>query len=130
MKISIKTIQHQYHRYPTLGDYYDKDGESHIFVSDVGNEDAEFLIAIHELIEQYLCRKRGISEESISAFDIAYENSGKDGEPGDEKDAPYYKEHQFATIMERLICQELGIDWREYENFTTEFFNKQYDRAL
>jgi hypothetical protein len=35
-------------------------------------------------------------------------------EPGDDPRAPYYKEHFFATNIERMIAHEMGIDWNEY----------------
>ena len=36
-------------------------------------------------------------------------------EPGDSPDAPYHKEHVFATKIERLLAKEFDVDWREYE---------------
>ena len=132
-KIIIKSIPHNQHRYPTLGDYVDNDyidfnlenkKETNIFVSDMGNEDYEFMIAIHEMVEQYLCRKRGIKEKDISDFDIAFEELNIDEEPGDQYDAPYRNEHRFSENIERLICAELGIHWDDYEKFTCDFFDK------
>ena len=84
----------------------------------MGNEDYEFLVAVHELIEQYLCKKRNIKEPDISAFDIEFEKNrqpGNEDEPGDDPSAPYRKEHFFATSIERLIAAELGVDWQEYD---------------
>lgn len=128
----IYTIPHENHRYPTLGDYYtefngwdewESEPINRIFVSDMEKPDYEFLIGIHELVEMYLCKKRGIKEEDITAFDKKFEDEGKEGEPGDEKNAPYYKEHQFATVIERMVCNELGLDWKDYELYTEDFFN-------
>ena len=126
MRITIETIPHKSHRYPTLGDYFDVLGTDTILVSNMGNDDYSFLVGIHELVEMYLCKKRGITEEQITKFDIKFEKKGKDGEPGDEKGAPYRKEHQIATIVERILCEELGIDWKVYEDYQTKFFNKNY----
>lgn len=118
MKINMVTIPHKDHRYETVGDWEIlPDGSINIEVSDMGNEDYAFLVAIHESIEVWLCRKRGISEESVNAFDVEYESkrkSGDESEPGDSPLAPYRKEHFFATSIERLICAELGVDWDEY----------------
>jgi hypothetical protein len=83
----------------------------------MGNEDYAFLVGLHEQIEQHLCLKRGITEESISAFDIAYEANrpeGDESEPGDHPDSPYRKEHFFATNIERMIALELGVEFAEY----------------
>ena len=118
MKIQLKTIPHSSQRYETVGDYWvDQNGVRHIRISDMGNEDYEFLIGLHEQIEQHLCLKRGITEESISSFDIEYEKNRPDGdesEPGDHPDAPYRKEHFFATNIEHMIALELGVDWKLY----------------
>jgi hypothetical protein len=40
----------------------------------------------------------------------------KDVEPGDHPDAPYKREHCFATGIERLLAAELGVDWTAYEH--------------
>ncbi|MDQ6698877.1 MAG: hypothetical protein M3Z36_01675 [Acidobacteriota bacterium] len=79
----------------------------------------EALVAVHELIELILSKHRGIAEETISEFDIAFEQSREHGqvlgEPGDDPRASYRKEHFFATNVERLLASELGVDWFAYE---------------
>jgi hypothetical protein len=50
-----------------------------------------------------------------------------EGEPGDDRSAPYYKQHQIATRMERQMAYEMGIDWNEYEAFLNEFIKKQHE---
>lgn len=104
-------------RYNTCGDYYAIN--KYITKIDIKrqlNEDYEFLIMIHELIEEHLTRKRGIKEEEIMKFDMEWENRiDKVDEPGNQDDCIYKKEHRFAENIERLICQELKIDWFEYE---------------
>jgi len=124
----IKVIPHKYQEYSTCGNWqFTEDGIGIIFVSDVGNADYEFLVAFHELIEMTLCRKRGISEPEIMAFDEAFEakrEPGNNDEPGDCKDAPYYREHQFATGMERLMCAEIGADWNDYDNTLISLFDE------
>jgi hypothetical protein len=35
-------------------------------------------------------------------------------EPGDHPGAPYHREHVFATRIERLLAEELGVDWNAY----------------
>ena len=89
-----------------------------IVVSDMKNPDYEFLVAVHELIEAWLVRKRGISEERITEFDIAFEKARPEddlSEPGDEPDAPYQNEHCIATGVERILCAAMGIPWKEYD---------------
>ncbi len=119
MKIIIETIPHDQQRYNTCGDYWEEpNGTKHIVVSDLGNDDFAFLVALHEMIEQKLCENRGIEESDITKFDKEFEEKGVVGdedEPGDDTKAPYYKEHFFATSLERIMAGELNVSWNEYE---------------
>jgi hypothetical protein len=117
MKISITDIPHRHQRYETVGDWVRIGDTDVVLVSTMANKDYEFLVALHELVEMYLCNKRKISEKSVTAFDRKFEARRKKGnldEPGDNKKAPYYREHQAATLVEGLVAAELGIDWRRY----------------
>jgi hypothetical protein len=119
LRIRILTKPHSHQRYDTVGDYFDlKNGESVISVSKMHDKRYEFLVALHELVEMFLCRQRRISNRSIDRFDMAFEKArapGNEGEPGDDPKAPYYREHWFATKIERLMAKELGVDWEKYE---------------
>lgn len=124
MKIVIETIPHSQHRYETVGDWWtDEDGTLQIRVSDLGDEKAEQLVAIHELVELLLCKARGVSEQAVDAFDKAFEEDradGDDSEPGDAVDAPYRDEHCFATAVERMVCAAMGVAWDTYEEMIEE----------
>lgn len=110
-KIVIETIPHDRQRYDTIGDYFlDENGVMQVRVSKTQDR-YEFLIAIHELIEAFLAKDRGILWESIDDFDKEFIGNG---EPGHSKKAPYHKEHVFAEIIERMIAFELGIEWDDY----------------
>lgn len=116
-KIIIRTIPHKQQRYDTAGDFYSKsslftEDTIRINVSNLGNPTYEFLVALHEQIEMFLCQQRGITEKSIDKFDFAWKG---EGEPGDDPASPYFKEHQFALIIEKLMAHELGVDWAAYE---------------
>jgi hypothetical protein len=50
-----------------------------------------------------LCIDRGVSFKAIDRFDMNFKG---DGEPGDDPRAPYYRQHQFATQIERLLAKE------------------------
>lgn len=109
---------HQYQRYDTVGDYQESHGVTFFTVSEMGNEDYEALVAVHELVEYLLCKKRGISMQAIDDFDKQYETDrdlGDESEPGWSPDAPYQKEHVFAEKVERMLAEELGIDWDVYD---------------
>src|ERR1017187_5385200 len=97
MEITIKTIKHSDQEYETVGNWhFDAQGNLNVFVSNMDNDDYAFLVGLHEMIEAWLCRKRGISDESITEFDKVFEQNRKEGntdEPGDDKLAPYNLEH-------------------------------------
>jgi hypothetical protein len=125
-EIILKAIDHKKHRYITCGDYY-QIGKKWKIITSRMNADMEFLVLIHELVEWYLTQQRGIKEPDIKAFDEKFENERdmgkwKDEEPGDDLRAPYFQEHQFATRIEKQICDELGIDWDKYEKTCLELF--------
>jgi len=122
MNIQIHTIAPEKQRYPTLGDWFhvklcyqhngeEADERTVIRVSEMGDERYEFLVAFHELIEMALCRVRGITVAQVDEFDRNFQG---EGEPGDEPDCPYHKEHQFASMLERGMAHEMGVDWDEY----------------
>jgi hypothetical protein len=122
MKIIIETIPHGEQRYPTVGDYWeDPDGTVQVRVSEMDDWRYVILVAVHEIIEMMLTRHRGIDEETISKFDIAFEQARERGEvvgePGDAANSPYQREHFFATNLERLLAAELGVDWWVYEHY-------------
>ena len=129
MKITIKTIPHKDQRYETCGDYWtDDNGDKHIVVSEMGNDNYALLVAIHELAEMWLTEKRGITEESITTFDKIFEDSRLEGdksEPGDSRDAPYDNEHCYATAIERMMCAALGEQWEDYEDAVNRLFENQ-----
>lgn len=119
MKIIIEVIPHDKQRYPTVGDWqWDAFGNLKISVSNMNNWRYEFLVAFHEFVEVMLCRSRGITQEQVDGFDIRFEQDREDGdlsEPGDDPNAPYSKEHFFATSLEKLVAGELKLDWEKYD---------------
>ena len=126
MNIKMTTIPHLNQRYETVGDWVFNGDDLNITVSDMGNAKYEFLVSIHEMIEAVLCKDRGISEESVSAFDMKFESNRIQYqwpdylEPGADPTAPYYKEHLVAEIIERLLAKELNIDWEKYSQAVAE----------
>lgn len=125
MKVILSTTLHELQRYPTVGDWI-TDGRGHlrdVRVSEMGNEDYHFLVGLHELVEGWLCAKRGITDADVTAFDEAFEAKrapGNTDEPGDDPQAPYRREHQFATLIERLVAFELGVNWEHYDKTVVE----------
>lgn len=122
MRICIDLIPHAEHRYyGTCGDWQiDAEGNWNIKVSQVQESgfiatEYSLLIAIHELIEMALCWKNNISPEAVDHFDIPWKPHDGIQEPGDDDDAPYYAQHQFACGIERQMAAALGVNWKAYE---------------
>lgn len=115
MNVHIETIPPKDQRYPTCGDWYWQNGNMVVKVSESKDADwrKEFLVGIHEAIEAALCRHRGISLQEVDDFDLSHLESDQ---PGEERDAPYKREHMVATAIEMILASELGVDWDEYED--------------
>lgn len=114
--LTVLRVPHEQQRYDTCGDWTfgdDPNGNLTIRVSMLPTPKYEILVVYHEFIEATLCTFRGITPEAVDAFDTTYE--GPFEEPGEDPLAPYHKEHTFASVMERRLCEELGFDWDAYE---------------
>lgn len=107
-------------RYVTLGDYFFKGGKRVFQITKTGNDVMDDLIFLHEFVEEILTRSRGIKEEDILKFDLWVEEEVKkgncpdDAEPAEHKLSPYRKEHRFAEKIERMVAQQLNINWEKY----------------
>src|SRR5262245_56977218 len=112
----IKTIPHREQRYDTCGDWWKEAAWLKVRVSSMGNPDYEFLIAIHELVERQLCMKMGISEQTVDAWDLAHED---EEEPGAMESCPYREAHMRAEAIERVLANDLGVDWEHYSRTVT-----------
>ena len=121
MNIESQTIPYKEQRYETCGDYFHDDTGLHFRINEMGSEDYAFLVLIHEIVEEHLTRRRGLSEPEIMAFDVMWEKERKEGkhgedeEPGHDLRAPYHKEHVLAENIERLLALQMGISWTDYE---------------
>jgi hypothetical protein len=111
MKIDIEIIPHDCQRYPTVGDWQFSGPELIINVSETGNEDYNFLIALHEMIEAYLCKKHGVTEQQVDEWDKSHLESN---DPGMLPNCPYGLEHAMATGVELAVGEALGIDFEDY----------------
>lgn len=124
MNTHVKIIPHKDQRYPTVGDWWwDSKNDLQIRVSQMDDARYEQLVAIHEQIEAELCDAALVDEDAVTQFDKAYEANrqpGDDSEPGDDPRAPYYRQHQIATAIEKLLAVELGVNWQEYEKALNE----------
>lgn len=111
-RIIIETVSPEEQRPPynvegMAGDWqFTADGVLLIRVSgDVLSREG-FLFGLHEMVEAFLCRERGIAQESVDRFDAAFAGAG---EPGDHPNSPYNEEHRFACLVEFMMAHELGM---------------------
>lgn len=117
MNIHIIKVLKSEMRYDTAGDwYYDEAGDLVIKVAtdflEFPTDDHHNLVGLHELVEVLLCRKRGITQEMVDAFDMgpgSYDVIPEDEESGDQEGAPYRREHRFAMLVEHMMAHELGL---------------------
>ncbi len=112
------SIPHKGQAYDTVGNYQEVHGVTFFTISEMADERYEHLVAVHELIEKILCTHRGIPDAAIDAFDLAFEHDraeGDESEPGHDPRAPYHREHVFAEKLERLLAEELGVEWETYD---------------
>jgi hypothetical protein len=126
--VLIDTIPHSSQRYNTVGDWiYDEHRQKlTIYVSETGDWREALSVGVHELTEAILCLHNGVSQKSVDDFDIAFDAEARnvvDGilnEPGDDPAAPYYHEHQTATIVEKIIVDKFGLAWKLYEQHLSD----------
>lgn len=131
MNITIKTIPHNKQRYETVGDWWWDRTNLHIRISDMKNPIYEWLVAEHEINEALRCKKDGVTQKDVDKFDIEYEKRRKkllsmnlskknrervlSFEAGLDPKAPYRKQHQGATKIEKMSCRFHGEDWKKYD---------------
>lgn len=135
MNIDIQVIPHNEQRYDTVGDwFFTKDWYRpkgtemgpqklwtpidllHIRVSKMSDWRYEVLVGLHELVECLICRQQGVSQQAVDNFDMAWQQHADIAEPGDDPTAPYYQQHQLASVVERLVSLALGVYWPAYED--------------
>jgi len=116
----ISQVPHTKQRYETVGDWI-PGKTTEIRVSRMKDQRYVFLVALHEMIEYELCKKNGISDNEVVAFDVNFEAERRrnmhpvEAEPGNDPRAPYRDEHDFATAIEMMVAQKLGVKWSAYE---------------
>lgn len=130
MKVTIETIPYLKQRYNTCGDWqFDDHGDLTIRVSHMKNTGwkGSMAVAVHELIEALLCRSNGVTTKMVDDFDLKFDVT-QEHEPGDDPKCPCKKEHCIATGVERILINELGLDWFPYENELI-LMTEQYEDA-
>jgi hypothetical protein len=116
MRIEFKVVEPAAMRYPTAGDWeWLPDGALKLTVPDYGTtESGALLILMHELLEAFLCKRDGISDEAVTKFDT---ENPKLEEPGDDPRAPYHQQHLVAMAAERNLADGMGVDWDSHNHW-------------
>jgi len=118
--VNVKIVSVPQHKIRSrqVGDWWFFNRDSYVIhVLDTLSPEAQLAVAIHELVEAFLCRKEGITDGEVTTFDDQYEaerEQGKhkeDDEPGDDPHAPYREQHSSATFVERAVCHVLSVNW-------------------
>lgn len=133
--VTIKTIPHDKHRYPTVGDWLwnPETGELVVLVSKTDDWREAMAVGVHEVVEALCCVQDGVNPLRVDSFDIDYEEHrkpGDDSEPGDDPIAPYYSQHQTATNMEHILATALGLHWDSYNENLGDLFDEEAERGL
>ncbi len=121
MNITIKIIPREAHRPEVDGCdwYYDEAGDLQIRISPMSCEAYEHALILHELFEALACRHDGVTQKQVDDFDLAYDKAHPN-EPdlgaGDDPEAPYHKQHNLATVVDRLFISSCGLKWADYDS--------------
>ncbi len=106
-----------------VGDWFNGENSSTtVLVADTGNDDSNFLIAFHEAIEAHLCRRDGIKEADVDNFDANFKGPGD--EPGNSREAPYFRQHEAAMKLERYAAFLFRVPWKQHEKRIDALFKK------
>ena len=109
--ILVKVIPHRRQRLKNgdVADYVEMSKKTVIATSDMGNDDFNFLIQLHEFVELFLITKAGIAIKTIDDWDCKHPDA-----MGDDPKAPYHKQHCQADQIERFAAKVIGISWTDY----------------
>ncbi len=108
LDIKIKTISPKKLTYNRVGDWHWEDDRLLISVANMKDFRHEWILGIHEIVEAFLCKIAGITEEEIDAFDQKHEGKFIPGGPG-------YFQHMLATAIEMVVTSYGQINWQSYE---------------
>lgn len=97
--------------------FWDSKGDLQVRVSPLSDWRYEVLLGIHEAVEAIMCMHAGVTQQQVDEFDQEYDKTHTfDVNAGDEEAAPYCRQHCFATAIERVLCAELGVNWKKYDD--------------
>jgi hypothetical protein len=124
MDIIIKVIDRKEMRPGmTVADwYFDENGDCQVRVEHLSDWRREVALAFHEAGEAVMCKHSGVTVEEVDKFDRPFEEA-HDGvtNVGDKQGAPYRRQHNAATAMERILTGFFDICWEDYDMEVGEY---------
>jgi len=105
--------------------YFDAKGDLIVKICPMSGWKFEALLGIHEAVEALMCKSNGVTVKQVDDFDQIYDLEhplDDDSEAGDDPRAPYEREHCLATSIERILCAELGVHWKIYDDELRETY--------
>lgn len=97
--------------------FWEPNGDLQVQIGPMSDWRREVLLGIHEAVEAILCKNNHVPQAAVDAFDQEYDKThSTDCNAGDDPAAPYRREHCFATAVERMLCAELGVNWKDYDD--------------
>ena len=110
--IHIDFIAHSAQDYCTCGNYGETAKELWFTISHMDKPVYMLAILFHELWEKLRNDQMGLTDEEVTAFDLAHLDAD---DPGCLPDAPYHRQHMEAMKIERLMIRLAGENWNEYD---------------
>lgn len=99
--------------------FWDANGNLQVQVGPMSDWRYEIALAFHEAFEACLCKNNGVKQQDVDKFDMEYDKAHPDRpdlNAGDETDAPYVAEHNYATIVDRLFIGACGLKRKPYDD--------------
>jgi len=119
MNIHVEVIPNEQQRTGVDGSdwFWDEKGDLQVRISPMSDWRYEALLQIHETVEAIMCKHNGVTQQSVDEFDVEFDKThALDLNAGDDPAAPYKREHCLATAIERILCAELDVDWKTYDD--------------
>jgi len=119
MNIIIKVVPESEQRAEVNGAdwFWDETGDLQVRVSPLSDWRYEVLLGLHEAVEAIMCKHNGVTQKSVDDFDLEFDKTHAfDVNAGDDPFAPYRHEHCLATAIERILCAELDVVWKTYDD--------------
>lgn len=97
----------------SLGHYYTEGGVIQFRVASMSNQNYEFLLTLHAIIEKMLGKNEGVTEQQIDAWYLAHE--GQPTVASEIEGCPFMEAARTADAITRVVAIKLGVDWEKFK---------------